>query len=69
MSDPLSSAVLSLFQVRARTGARTAAQCPNPPNTANQTNFSGLFGCNFGNVSTGGMQTNSAGVSRRGRRG
>ncbi|MGH3774894.1 MAG: hypothetical protein ACRDRR_04035 [Pseudonocardiaceae bacterium] len=58
MSDPLSSAVLSLFQVSART-----APCP-PPNFnfgGTQTCAAGPGGSNLFNFTFGGKQRNTAG--------
>lgn len=72
MSDPLTSAVLSLFQV----SARAAAQCPPPRNFGNfnspggtQTCNAGAGGRNFFNFNFGGAgstQNNTAGVSKPG---
>lgn len=70
MSDILSAAVLSLFQVR----THTASQCP-PGNTGNfndpffggsQRNRVGAGGSNCFNMNYGGKQINNAGRGRSG---
>lgn len=63
MSDPLSLAVLSLFQG----STRTTAQCPgNFSVGGTQRCRSGPLGFNFGNINVGGRQRNTAGVGRSG---
>ncbi|MGH3990038.1 MAG: hypothetical protein ACRDTZ_22400 [Pseudonocardiaceae bacterium] len=65
MSDPLSSAVLSLFHVR----ARTTAQCDSSNTSTNMMQFctvGNLLSRNRRNRNIGGTQTNTAGVGTDG---
>ncbi|MGH3918470.1 MAG: hypothetical protein ACRDRY_15270 [Pseudonocardiaceae bacterium] len=61
MSDPLSSAVLSLFHVRARTTAPCDLYFNCNYGGGTQTNTSGWGGFNWGNRNYRGTQTNVAG--------